>query len=134
MRISDWSADVCSSDLALNEAWEYSQQRKQFGKPICTFQAIRHSLADCRTKLEACRLMVYWAASRVEQGCATIADTSMTKLFVTEPAKDIVRACQQVMGAYGYAVGFGMERLVRDVRLEVGRGGKEWGCQGRMRR
>lgn len=103
------------AQAALNEAWEYSQQRKQFGKPICTFQAIRHSLADCRTKLEACRLMVYWAASRVEQGCATIADTSMTKLFVTETAKDIVLACQQVMGAYGYADGFGMERYVRDV-------------------
>src|SRR3546814_13681215 len=41
------------AQAALNEAWEYSQQRKQFGKPICTFQAIRHSLADCRTKLEA---------------------------------------------------------------------------------
>lgn len=100
---------------ALAEAWEYSQQRKQFGKPICTFQSIRHMLADCKTKLQACRLMVYWAASQVHDDRASIADTSMVKLFVTETAKEIVLTCQQVMGAYGYADGFGMERYVRDI-------------------
>jgi alkylation response protein AidB-like acyl-CoA dehydrogenase len=103
------------AQAAFQEAWTYSQQRKQFGKLICTFQALRHSLADCRTKLEACRLMVYWAASQVQNGRASIADTSMVKLFVTENAKDIVLACQQILGAYGYAEGFGMERYVRDV-------------------
>ena len=100
---------------AIAEAWQYSQERKQFGKPICTFQAIRHSLADCKTKLQACHLMTYWAAGKVQEGTATIADTSMVKLFVTEQAKDIVLACQQILGAYGYADGFGMERRVRDV-------------------
>lgn len=100
---------------ALAEAWQYSQERKQFGKPICTFQAIRHSLADCKTKLQACHLMVYWAATQVQNGVASIADTSMVKLFVTETTKDIVLACQQILGAYGYAEGFGMERHVRDI-------------------
>lgn len=100
---------------ALAEAWQYSMERKQFGKQICTFQAVRHSLADCKTKLQACHLMTYWAAEQVHNGVASIADTSMVKLFVTETAKDIVLACQQILGAYGYAEGFGMERHVRDV-------------------
>jgi alkylation response protein AidB-like acyl-CoA dehydrogenase len=103
------------AQAAVDEAWRYSQERRQFGKPICAYQSIRHTLADCRTRLQACRLMVYWAAARVEAGEALPADTAMTKLFVTETAKDIVLACQQVMGAYGYADGFGMERYARDV-------------------
>lgn len=103
------------ASAALKEAWQYSKERKQFGKQIGAFQSIRHSLADCRTKLQACRLMVYWAASMVQEGKASISDTSMTKLFVTETAVEIVLACQKVMGAYGYASGFGMERYVRDV-------------------
>jgi alkylation response protein AidB-like acyl-CoA dehydrogenase len=103
------------AQAAVDEAWNYSQERRQFGQRICSFQAIRHSLSDCRTKLQACRLMVYWAASRVQSSEAAPEDTAMTKLFVTEAAKDIVLACQQIMGAYGYAEGFGMERYVRDV-------------------
>lgn len=100
---------------ALAEAWQYSLDRKQFGKPIATFQSVRHVLADCKTKLQACHLMTYWAADQVEKGVASIADTSMVKLFVTDTATEIVLACQKILGAYGYAEGFGMERHVRDI-------------------
>lgn len=103
------------AEAALAEAWQYSQERRQFGKPICTYQSIRHDLADCRTKLQACRLMLYWAAWLADTGQPTAAESSMTKLFVTEAARDIVLKCQQILGAYGYAEGFGMERYVRDV-------------------
>jgi alkylation response protein AidB-like acyl-CoA dehydrogenase len=101
---------------ALSEAWEYSQQRVQFGKRICAHQAVRHVLADAQTKLKACRMMAYSAAWKVENELPSATDTSMAKVFVSETAKEIVLNCQQyVMGAYGYAEGFQMERYVRDI-------------------
>jgi len=101
---------------AVEEAWQYSQERSQFGKPICTHQAVRHVLSDVQTKLKAARLMAYDAAAKVHAGETSAVDTCMAKLFVSETAKGIVLACQQsVMGAYGYAEGFQMERYVRDV-------------------
>lgn len=99
---------------AVAEAWEYSQQRSQFGALICTHQAVRHQLAEVQTKLQACRLMLDHAAGLVERGEPSAVQTSMTKLFVSETARDITITCQMVMGAYGYAAGFNMERYVRD--------------------
>lgn len=104
------------AEAALAEAWDYSQQRRQGGRRICAHQAVRHVLADARTALQAARLMLAHAAALVQQGRPSAAATSMAKLFVTERARDVTLACQQqVMGAYGYAHGFGMERHVRDV-------------------
>ncbi|MEO6717699.1 MAG: acyl-CoA dehydrogenase family protein [Novosphingobium sp.] len=103
------------AEAAVAEAWEYSQQRKQFGAPICTIQSIRHMLSDVQTKLQACRLMLMSAAWKVDQGLPSAVDTSMAKLFVSDTARDVVLTCQQVLGAYGYAQGFAMERYVRDV-------------------
>jgi alkylation response protein AidB-like acyl-CoA dehydrogenase len=102
------------AEAAVAEAWEYSQQRKQFGAPICTIQSIRHMLSDVQTKLQACRLMLMSAAWKVDQRQPSAVDTSMAKLFVSDTARDIVLTCQQILGAYGYAQGFAMERYVRD--------------------
>jgi len=106
------------AEAAVEEAWQYSQQRVQGGKHICGHQAVRHVLADVQTRLQACRLMMRNAAWLVETQQPSAVATSMAKLFISENAKEIVLACQQyVMGAYGYAEGFNMERLVRDVLL-----------------
>jgi alkylation response protein AidB-like acyl-CoA dehydrogenase len=102
---------------AVNDAWSYSQDRIQFGKPICTIQSIRHMLADVKTKLEACRLMTYNAAGLIDLKQEASAETSMAKLFVCDNARDIVLTCQEVMGAYGYVKDFDMERYVRDVLI-----------------
>lgn len=103
------------AEAAVAEAWEYSQQRKQFGAPICTIQSIRHMLSDVQTKLQACRLMLMSAAWKVHESQPSAVDTSMAKLFVSDTARDIVLTCQQVLGAYGYTKGFAMERYVRDI-------------------
>lgn len=103
------------AEAAAAEAWDYSQQRKQFGAAICTIQSIRHMLADVQTKLQACRLMLMSAAWKVDGGLPSAVDTSMAKLFVSDTTRDIVLTCQQVLGAYGYTHGFAMERYVRDV-------------------
>lgn len=102
---------------AVNDAWEYSQERVQFGKPICSIQSIRHMLADVKTKLTACRLMTYHAAGLIDQKKNASAETSMTKLFVCDTAREITLTCQEVMGAYGYVKDFDMERYVRDVLI-----------------
>jgi alkylation response protein AidB-like acyl-CoA dehydrogenase len=100
---------------AVDDAWAYSKERVQFGKPICSHQSIRHMLADAKTKLEACRLMTYNAAWMLQTGKPSKAITAMAKLFVCDTAKDIVLSCQQVMGAYGYVEEFDMARYVRNV-------------------
>jgi alkylation response protein AidB-like acyl-CoA dehydrogenase len=105
------------ASAAVDLAWRYSQERHQFGQPICTFQAVRHVLADVQTKLLACRLMIEHAAALVEAGAPSAVETSMTKLYVGETVREIVLACQEVLGAYGYAKGMPMERYVRDVLI-----------------
>jgi alkylation response protein AidB-like acyl-CoA dehydrogenase len=103
------------AQAAVEEAWQYAQDRKQFGRPISAHQAVRHALADARTKLEACRLMLYRAAwlAQTDKPCSV--ETSMAKLFIAETALEIGLACQRVLGAYGLAEGYDMERHVRDL-------------------
>lgn len=100
---------------AVDDAWEYAQQRKQFGKPICGHQSVAHALSNARTNLQACKHMLYHAAwlATEERECSV--ESSMAKLFVAEHAVDIVLTCQRVMGAYGYANEYDMERYVRDI-------------------
>lgn len=105
------------AEAAVDEAWQYAQDRKQFGGPVASFQVIRHMLADISTKLHACRLVLYQASWLADQRMPCRAETSMAKLFVCETAKQVVLDCQSVMDAYGYVKGFEMERFVRDILL-----------------
>jgi alkylation response protein AidB-like acyl-CoA dehydrogenase len=100
---------------ALNEAWDYAEERVQFSAPISKFQSIRHSLAEAKTLLHACRTVTYDTAVRLDRGEPASLETSMAKLFVCDTARDIVLNCQQILGAYGYIKEFDMERHVRDV-------------------
>ena len=103
------------AQAAVEEAWEYASQRRQFGKPIGAHQAVRHDLAEARTKLEACRLMLYRAAWLAQQERPCAVETSMAKLFVADTAVEIALVCQRVLGAYGLSEGHDMERHVRDL-------------------
>ncbi|MDO9306813.1 MAG: acyl-CoA dehydrogenase family protein [Mesorhizobium sp.] len=102
---------------AVDDAWEYSQTRSQFGKRICSHQSIRHMLADVQTKLSSARLMLYRACWLADNDMPLSVESSMAKMYVCETGLDIVLTCQKVMGAYGYAKGFDMERHVRDMLL-----------------
>lgn len=102
---------------AVEDAWQYSTERKQFGGPISGIQSVRHMLADAQTRLHACRLMLTQAAWLAENKFPCRVETSMAKLFICDTAKDIVLKCQSVMGAYGYVEESDMERYVRDVLL-----------------
>ena len=99
---------------ATEDAWNYSQERRQFGKPICQYQSIRHKLADMQTRLHVSRLVLYHACDLVQQGIRAGVETAMAKMVCTEAAKDLALECQTIMGAYGYVKEFACERYVRD--------------------
>lgn len=99
---------------AVEDATAYAQERRQFGKPISAYQAVRHTLADAHTKLNACRLMLYHAASLAQRGRPCSQESSMAKLFACDTGLDIVVKCQQVLGAYGCAEEYDMKRYVSD--------------------
>ena len=100
---------------AVEEAWQYAQEREQFGKPIAQHQAIRHKLVSARTKLQAARHMLYHGAWLADQGSPCAVETSMAKLFVADTGVEIALACQQVMGAYALSDDYDMNRHVRDL-------------------
>jgi alkylation response protein AidB-like acyl-CoA dehydrogenase len=100
---------------AVEEAWAYAKEREQFGKPISQHQAIRHKLVTARTKLAACRHMLYHGAWLASEGQPCSVETSMAKLFVADTGVEIALICQQVMGAYGLSDAWDMERHVRDL-------------------
>lgn len=103
------------ASVAVDDAWAYAQERRQFGRRICGHQAVRHLLVEARTRLAACRHMLYHAAWLATEGRDCGVESSMAKLFVAENAVEIVLACQRVLGAYGCARDYDMERYVRDL-------------------
>ena len=103
------------AQAAVEDAWAYAQERVQFGKPICAHQAIRHKLVTARTRLEACRLMLYHAAQLANDGRPCAIETSMAKLFIADTGVEIGLACQQIMGAYALSDAYDMDRHVRDL-------------------
>ena len=100
---------------ALTEAWTYAQERVQFGKPVAQHQAIRHKLVTAKTRLQACRHMLYHAAWLANEHRPCSVETSMAKLFIADTGVEIALTCQQVMGAYALSDGYEMERHVRDL-------------------
>jgi alkylation response protein AidB-like acyl-CoA dehydrogenase len=102
---------------ALEDAWAYAGERRQFGKAIGNYQSIRHKLADMKTQLHAARLMMNHAAWMTDKEMRAGVETSMTKLFVSETAKSIALEAQTILGAYGYVKHFDVERYVRDALL-----------------
>ena len=108
---------LANASAAVDDAWQYAQERKQFGKLISGHQAIRHKLSVAKTKLQACRHMLYHAAWLADRGEPCSVEASMAKLFIADTGLEIVLACQQVMGAYGCSGDYDMERYVREATL-----------------
>jgi alkylation response protein AidB-like acyl-CoA dehydrogenase len=100
---------------AFDDTLSYVKERKQFGRAVGSFQALKHRLADLATELEATRLLVYDLASRVDADPETLfpREASMCKLKATELAKRVALEGMQMMGGYGYATEYDMERHVR---------------------
>jgi isovaleryl-CoA dehydrogenase len=110
---------------AFDDALAYVKERRQFGRPIGSFQALQHRLADLATELEAARLLTYWVATKVDDDPDRMLprEASMVKLFVTETAHKAALEGMQMMGGYGYSSEYDMERLVRATLVSTVYGG-----------
>ncbi|MEG0113838.1 MAG: acyl-CoA dehydrogenase family protein [Comamonas sp.] len=117
-RINIATCSVGAAQGALTQAQSYMQERKQFGKPIASFQALQFKLADMATELVAARQMVRLAAAKLDAG-ARDASTycAMAKRFATDAGFMVCNEALQLHGGYGYLRDFPLERLVRDARV-----------------
>jgi alkylation response protein AidB-like acyl-CoA dehydrogenase len=98
----------------LEQAVEYARTRVQGGRPIGKYQAVSHRIADMKVRLEASRLMVYRAASRLDRARDVALDASTAKLFVSESLVQSALDTVQVLGGYGFMTEYEVERTLRD--------------------
>lgn len=117
-RINIATCSVGAAQGALTQAQQYMHERKQFGKPIASFQALQFKLADMATELVAARQMVRLAASKLDAG-ARDASTycAMAKRFATDAGFMVCNEALQLHGGYGYIREYPLERLMRDARV-----------------
>jgi len=103
------------AERAFEDTISYVKERKQFGRPIGTFQALRHRLADLATEIETARLLVYDVAAKTDADPQRLLprEASMAKLKATETAKRTALEGMQMMGGYGYATEYDMQHHVR---------------------
>ena len=115
-RISSTAGYIGGMQAILDLAVDYAKERKQFGRPIGTNQAMAHMLADMQTDLEASRLLMWRAAWQLASGKDALKEISMAKLFASEAYARLANQGMQVLGAYGYNMEFDMQRHFRDAR------------------
>lgn len=101
----------------LEDALEYAQRRKQFGKPLARFQVVRHKLAEMATQVEAGRQLFYHAARLMDSGLDARREVAMAKLFCSEMAERVTSEALQILGGNGYTTEYAVERYWRDARL-----------------
>jgi len=102
---------------AFEAAAGYAAERKQFGKPIGTFQGVSFKLADMKTKLDAARLLVYRAACLKDRGLSYTSESAMCKLYASQVAMEVCQEALQIFGGYGYVKELPVERYFRDVKI-----------------
>ncbi len=104
-------------EAALEHAVSYAKERKQFGKPIAVHQGVSFKLADMATNVEAAKLLIYHAASLVQQDIPCGKEASMAKLYATKTAVQAAIEAVQIFGGYGYTEDYPVERLFRDAKV-----------------
>jgi alkylation response protein AidB-like acyl-CoA dehydrogenase len=102
---------------AWGHAAKYTQERRQFGKPIAEFQAVQFALAEMATDIEASRLMVYNTARRKLASLPFLKEAAMTKYFVSQVAERVASKCVELHGGYGFVKDYPVEKLYRDAKI-----------------
>jgi alkylation response protein AidB-like acyl-CoA dehydrogenase len=103
---------------ATDYAAGYARERRQFGKPINSFQAIQFKLADMETQCAAARELLYQACAKIDRGDPDVGKYSaMAKLFCSDAAMDVTVEAVQVLGGYGYVKEYPVERMMRDAKI-----------------
>ena len=117
-RINIGACSLGAAWAALDKARAYLFERKAFGRELAEFQALQFKIADMATDLEAARLMIYRAADALDRADPQASMYSaMGKRYATDLGFDIVNQSLQIHGGYGYLKDYGMEKLVRDLRV-----------------
>jgi hypothetical protein len=126
-RIGIAALSVGLAQGAYEAALRYAKERRQFGQPIASFQAIQWKLADMATRIEAARLLTYRAAWLKDRGQPrTTRESSMAKLYASEVAVRAAEECVQIHGGYGFTKDYPAEKFFRDVKLmTIGEGTSE---------
>src|SRR3989338_3505657 len=110
--------EVGIDQVSLDHAIKYAKERVQFGKPISSFQAVQHILADMATQTEAARALVYSTARLVDSGATKISKASaMAKLFASDVAMKVTTDAIQIFGGYGYMRDYPIEKFMRDAKI-----------------
>ena len=103
---------------ALDLAVEYARKRVQFGKPIISFQAIQHKLANMAIKTEAARALIYAGARYMDTDPADASKiAAMCKVFASDVAMEVTTEAVQVLGGYGYMRDYPVEKMMRDAKI-----------------
>ena len=125
-RISIAAMSIGIAQAAFDCARDYAKERKQFGRAIGTFQAIRFKLSDMATEIDAARLLVQRAAFLKDKGERVTKESAMAKLYASEVAVRAAEEAVQILGGYGYTRDYPAERYYRDAKLmTIGEGTSE---------
>ena len=124
-RIGIAAQSVGMARSAYEVAVAYAKERQSFGTAIINHQAVGFRLADCATRLEAARQLIWHAASLRDAGLPCLKEAAMAKLFASEIAEEVCSAAIQTLGGYGYVNDFPVERIYREVRVNAIGGGSE---------
>ena len=116
---------VGAARRAFDDTLDYVKQREQFGRPIGSFQALKHRIADMATEIECAQLLLHSVAAAIDREPDRIfaREASMVKLKSTELAKHVSLEGMQMLGGYGYATDYGMESMLRSTVVSTVYGG-----------
>jgi alkylation response protein AidB-like acyl-CoA dehydrogenase len=117
-RINIGACSLGGAQTALDKALAYMRERKAFGKRLDEFQALQFRLADMATELEAARIFLYSAAAAYDRGDADVTmRCAMAKRMATDVGFEVANQALQLHGGYGYLSEYGVEKIVRDLRV-----------------
>jgi len=126
-RIDIGAQAVGISQAALDKSIQYSKERKQFGRAISEFELIQAKLAEMAMKIQAARLLTYYAAFTKDKGVARFSqESSIAKLYAATISVEVTREAVQIFGGYGYSKDYAVERYYRDAKcMEIYEGTSE---------
>ncbi len=117
-RLNIGACSLGGAQAALDIALGYVRERHAFGRPIADFQALQFRLADMATELEAARLLLWRAATALDAGSPDATRLcAMAKRLATDTGFTVANNALQLLGGYGYLADYGIEKLVRDLRV-----------------
>ena len=117
-RINIAASALGGAQAALNQTLNYMNERKAFGKKLSEFQALQFKIAELEVKLQSSRVFLRQSAWKLDNKDADATKfCAMAKMYVTDAAFEVANSCLQLHGGYGYLTEYGIEKIVRDLRV-----------------